>query len=118
MIGVVIWSDHHDRKAVFWCEDQGDLAFYEAAEGEEAGFDAGDMVQFEVTIDARFRRAHNPTLLLGKACATLPAALRGSHSVTAKQDGDGSAKIIAFGDGEMRRAAAQRRPLALSKRKA
>ena len=27
MLGVVLWSDVSDRKAVIWCEDQGDLAY-------------------------------------------------------------------------------------------
>lgn len=27
MIGVIIWSDPIERKAIVWCEDQGDLAF-------------------------------------------------------------------------------------------
>ena len=30
MIGVIIWSDPVERKAVVWCEDQGGFGFFEA----------------------------------------------------------------------------------------
>ena len=32
MYGVVLWADASDTKAVIWCEDQGNLAYYTAAE--------------------------------------------------------------------------------------
>lgn len=32
MLGVVLWADIDDRKAVIWCEDHGNLAYYTAAE--------------------------------------------------------------------------------------
>lgn len=119
MIGVVIWSDHSDRKAVFWCEDQGDLAFYECGAGEEAAFanfDAGDMVQFDVANEKRLRRARNPKLVCGNACAHLPASLRESKVERREK---GSAQIIAFSTVEARRAtASQRREARASQRKA
>ncbi len=95
MIGVVLWSDQTDRKAVFWCEDQGDLAYYESPSLKEDGysfFDAGDMVQFEVSTDRRIRRAHNPTLVQEHACVGLPERLRQD----AGADGATSGKIVPF----------------------
>lgn len=65
MFGVVLWSDADDRKAVIWCEDHGDLAFYKVSEAERNGvsLDAGDLVQFDMTTDRDLRLAHNPVLV-------------------------------------------------------
>ena len=96
MIGVVLWSDPVEGKAVFWCEDQGDLAYYEAPSsfGPDNGiFDAGDMVQFTVSLQSRQRLAHDPKLVLEKACADLPDTLRNS---AAGQPSGRSAEIVLF----------------------
>ncbi|MGC3937037.1 hypothetical protein ACOTTU_04465 [Roseobacter sp. EG26] len=97
MIGVVLWSDASDRKAVIWCEDQGDLAFLNSA-GETlhsgAFFDAGDVVQFDMEVRASMRRAHNPRLVLERAGAELPdALLRGASEESAHPQ---TAQIIQF----------------------
>jgi hypothetical protein len=66
MIGIVLWSDPSDCKAVFWCEDHGDLAYFSAEFDETGGcndFSVGDMVQFDVLCDAEFRRAVNPNVI-------------------------------------------------------
>ena len=49
-----------DRKAVFWCEDQGDLAFYQGSNPVDetvAFLSAGDMVKFETLQTRRMRKA-------------------------------------------------------------
>ncbi|WP_299674824.1 hypothetical protein [uncultured Roseobacter sp.] len=97
MIGVVLWSDASDRKAVIWCEDQGDLAFLNSADEllqSDAFFDAGDVVQFDMEVQASMRRAHNPRLVLEQAGAGLPDALRQSVSDVATSAC--TAKIIPF----------------------
>lgn len=97
MIGVVLWSDASDRKAVIWCEDQGDLAFLNSADDvfqSDAFFDAGDVVQFDMEVQASMRRAHNPRLVLEQASAGLPDALRRSASGDAQPRV--TAKIIPF----------------------
>ncbi|MDW3221678.1 MAG: hypothetical protein R8G34_02130 [Paracoccaceae bacterium] len=79
MIGVVLWSDISDRKAVIWCEDQGDLAFLNSQNefpDYEAFFDAGDVVQFDMEVKETMRHAHNPRLVVERAGAALPEALR------------------------------------------
>lgn len=81
MFGVVLWSDTADRKAVFWCEDQGDLAFFDATKDRSAPdvrgfFDAGDMVQFDVHVERKTRKASNPRLIERNACTDLPDVLR------------------------------------------
>ncbi|MEX3315646.1 hypothetical protein [Sulfitobacter sp. PS-8MA] len=106
MIGVVLWSDNDAGKAVFWCEDQGDLAYYETTtlKGQNVClFDTGDMVQFDISVHRRLRIADNPRLLQEKAGAALPDALRqqaGRHRrgmATAPRDAaPSSAEIIQF----------------------
>ena len=79
MIGVVLWSDPEGKSAVFWCEDQGDLAYFERQDAGYVGgslFVAGDMVQFDVTYDGKMRRAVDPHLLQEKVCQSLPSRLR------------------------------------------
>lgn len=105
MIGVVLWSDASDRKAVIWCEDQGDLAFLNSADDVfRSGdfFDAGDVVQFDMEVQASMRRAHNPRLVLEQAGVGLPDALR--QSVPPETGMRETAQIIPF---EPREAAMQ-----------
>ncbi len=64
MFGVVLWSDEQDQKAVIWCEDHGDLAFYRNdSDTCEIEMDAGDWVQFDMKMDKNQRKAHNPRLV-------------------------------------------------------
>ena len=66
MYGVVLWSDKDDSRAVIWCEDHGDLAYYNGC-GESAfdGFslDAGDLITFTVNEGRDMRLATNPRLI-------------------------------------------------------
>ncbi|MFK7875433.1 MAG: hypothetical protein AB8B71_06585 [Paracoccaceae bacterium] len=68
MFGVILWSDPEVRKAVIWCEDHGDLAYYEATENaanrDELFFDAGDYVEFDITEEKDLRRASNAQTIL------------------------------------------------------
>lgn len=65
MYGVVLWSDRDEKKAVIWCEDHGDLAFYrqDRAADPQMSLDAGDWVQFDLSTDRNMRFAHNPRLV-------------------------------------------------------
>ena len=63
MYGVVVWSDLRKGKAVIWCEDHGDLAFYRGSETTPGRFDAGDLVKFDVRTDRNFRVACNAELV-------------------------------------------------------
>ena len=77
MIGVVLWSDAAQRKAVIWCEDHGDLAFYrEASDSTGMELDPGDLVQFDLTTERHLRFAHNPKLVSEGEHAPLPEELR------------------------------------------
>lgn len=66
MIGVVLWADQIDHKAVIWCEDHGNLAFLKAQEMQNmdvSGLDAGDVIQFELQDESPTRLATNPKRL-------------------------------------------------------
>lgn len=63
MLGVVLWKDISDNKAVIWCEDQGDLAYFNGASDapfEMVDLDAGDLVHFELQQEKHLRYAKNP----------------------------------------------------------
>lgn len=71
MIGLVLWSDQADRKAVFWCDDHGDLAYFDASldpADEVVNLSAGDMVRFEMTLKDSIRQAHRPVVVTHKVC--------------------------------------------------
>lgn len=109
MIGIVLWSDPSESKAVFWCEDQGDLAYYEGGDADDApSLHAGDMVQFEVSAKDSTRLAHAPRLLQEQAHPDLPGQLRG----TAEHVSDvvpRTAQIIPFACVETRESEKSRR---------
>ena len=79
MIGLVLWSDAKDCKAVLWCDDHGDLAYFDAAlDGvqPECSLHAGDMVEFDLSLDDNIRRAHRPVVLSSSAVSGLQDRVR------------------------------------------
>ena len=109
MFGVVLWSDTDERKAVIWCEDHGDLAFYKQNEQEpKLPLDAGDWVQFDLTMERHLRYAHNPRLVAEGAYTDLADVLGTERERAPVQPGaheteTGSAKIIPFQAAQTRR---------------
>jgi hypothetical protein len=96
MFGVVLWSDRREKKAVIWCEDHGDLAFYRQA--EETGpvpLDAGDWVQFDMTTDSNLRFAHNPRLVAEGVYAGLAEVL-GRRSAGTDAGRQRTADVVPF----------------------
>ena len=70
MFGLVLWSDPKRRKALIWCEDQSDLAYFDGADdGEEqtqadgwdtsAVLNVGDALLFDICQNGQMRRATN-----------------------------------------------------------
>jgi len=122
MFGVVLWSDEQEQKAVIWCEDHGDLAFYSnKVDGFRLTLDAGDWVQFDMTMERHQRFAHNPRLVcegvypdLADALCAVPAP----HSVPGPSkertgtalSGRGSAQIIPFQSAQTTRRKTSDRP--------
>ena len=100
MFGVVLWSDSNERKAVIWCEDHGDLAFYKQPENEDIlALDAGDWVQFDLTLERQMRYAHNPRLVSEGSHTGIASALGDSGLVAPVKESHpsrGSAEVIPF----------------------
>ncbi|WP_439122195.1 hypothetical protein [Marivita sp.] len=79
MFGVVLWSDAAAQKAVIWCEDQGELAYYTPGDGsihDAPALDAGDLIQFDVVVQENVRKARNPQVLMPSHSPDLPEKLR------------------------------------------
>lgn len=93
MLGVVLWSDADDAKAVIWCEDHGQLAYYtpRASSVHDGGLadplDAGDLIQFEISVEDQLRFVHNPQVLSEMAFPGLADRL--FDTVTESGDGRG-----------------------------
>ncbi|WIY25083.1 hypothetical protein [Parasedimentitalea psychrophila] len=76
MNGVVLWSDAGQKRAVIWCEDQGDLAFYAQKTAlEVVDLHEGDLVCFDLTLQQNKRKAENPQVLAEMACLGLAQSL-------------------------------------------
>lgn len=105
MFGVVLWSDTTDRKAVIWCEDHGDLAFYRQTEKAQGiSLDVGDWVQFDLVTERNQRMACNPRLVDQGASPGLPDLLRRADiSKPRETSGHGKttgAKVVPFAQRE------------------
>lgn len=75
MIGVVVWSDPEQTKAIIWCEDHGDLAYIGDHSNRTAalplGLDEGDLIQFDLAENHSMRLAHNPRRIARQYCSDL-----------------------------------------------
>lgn len=118
MIGIVLWSDETLNKAVIWCDDQGDLAFFTNKSG--TGFqklNPGDWVEFDLTLSGNFRIAENLSVLLEQGSPDLAdrlsAAAGCDDAPAAAGQGGGSVVPFPLQAAEKRRASA---PLQASRR--
>ncbi|WP_353397396.1 hypothetical protein [Pseudophaeobacter arcticus] len=72
MIGIVLWSDATAGKAIIWCEDQGDLAFYtHVGTFDNFAIRSGDWVSFELTLENDLRVALDIQVLQEPGCPGL-----------------------------------------------
>jgi hypothetical protein len=101
MFGVVLWSDASAGKAVIWCEDQGELAYYTPTEDslhEGPELDAGDLIQFDLSVQQNIRKARNPQLVVQSHSPTLPDKLlegqRGSANSMSPATTERSSKVV------------------------
>lgn len=79
MFGVVLWADENDSKAVIWCEDQGDLAYYSQHDGDHhdhVALDAGDLIQFDLCEERNCRMARHLCRVETCHAPSLPGDLR------------------------------------------
>ncbi len=108
MFGVVLWSDAAARKAVIWCEDQGELAFYTPGEGsihDAPVLDAGDLISFDMIVQQNVRKVSNPQILMASHSPDLPQKLRDGMPDTAKdpvplktRSPEKSEKVVSFSE--------------------
>jgi hypothetical protein len=101
MYGVVLWSDHGQDRAVIWCEDHGDLAYYDgerALSDANAAFEPGDLVRFDVSEGRRMRIASNPQIVASDQYPNLAGDLRregeGPTEPIPKNPAQGQSKVI------------------------
>lgn len=99
MIGIVLWSDVNAGKAIIWCEDQGDLAYYcKANDRIQTTVSKGDWVQFDLAEEGSLRLAGNARVLEGKAYPELSEMLIDAGSVA---KGSEDAAIRSAGGGNV-----------------
>jgi hypothetical protein len=102
MIGVVLWADACDHKAVIWCEDHGNLAYYSAPEQtahEGESLDAGDLIAFDMREERDCRMARNPRRVnagYAPALAQNLAAVRRSAVARARPEHAAGDNVVAF----------------------
>ena len=99
MIGVILWRDVDDGKAVIWCEDQGDLAYLDRLEDildPVTSLAVGDVVRFDMSIERNMRLALNVTRLLDNWGATLGDALRKVPKDPETLDANTGPQILTF----------------------
>jgi len=86
MLGVVLWSDRPGVRAVIWCEDHGQLAYFDRRSDPPGGardVRAGDLVQFKVVRSGALRKAKRLSVLPGARFDDVPAALKSSWTGSA-----------------------------------
>lgn len=105
MYGVVLWSDPRQNRAVIWCEDHGDLAYYEGGMPEVRPgpeLDPGDLVRFDVSEGKRMRIVSNPQVVASDQYPSLAGDLRregarlttGLPQAPAQTRAEGHSKIV------------------------
>lgn len=78
MIGIVLWRDVTAGKAIIWCEDQGDLAFYSHPSSIDTFvICVGDWVFFDLRLKEDVRLADNIRVLQEPGCPELVQDLVG-----------------------------------------
>ncbi|MEM9968516.1 MAG: hypothetical protein AAF755_10480 [Pseudomonadota bacterium] len=89
MIGVVLWSDPQTAKAVFWCEDQGDFAYYSGSDmvfGDKMRLVAGDLVEFQIDVKDNLRTAVCAKLVAHQRYRGVQERLRASAAGGVEKD--------------------------------
>jgi hypothetical protein len=79
MHGVIIWSDKAQGRAVIWCEDHGDLAFFggDTQSADKTNrLEPGDLVYFDLQVENALRLALNLRLVAADEFPTLMRDLK------------------------------------------
>ncbi len=67
MLGIVLWHDPVGPRAVFWCEREGELAFWSGNAGNRSTFSPGDVVEFDMVREGNLLRAMSPEMVTSSA---------------------------------------------------
>ncbi len=79
MYGAVLWTDQGSDRALIWCEDQGNLAFFDGYEnGFPPSFEAGDLVKFKVMDGRGMRLAFDVEVVATEEYPYLADGLKGT----------------------------------------
>jgi hypothetical protein len=89
MLGVILWSNDDHSRAVIWCEDNRDLAFYEADECDPArhAFRTGDLVRFDLACSEATRIVEHPELVSESEFPELASALKAASMELRRETG-------------------------------
>ncbi len=92
MLGVVIWTDAAECKAIIWCEDHGELAYLgqHTHSGGLVTFDQGDLIQFDLAEHRSMRLAQNPRKIAHHYCSDLGDVLEKAQTVKTQIEEDRS----------------------------
>ncbi|MCM2562388.1 hypothetical protein M8756_09525 [Lutimaribacter sp. EGI FJ00015] len=104
MYGVVLWCSADSRKAVIWCEDHGDLAFYEDVAAQTA-LDPGDLVKFRSEQTRRRRLARDLELIEQDRFRNLPDDLKAAGRVHPASNTPENGKVVRLCNGRDARGA-------------
>lgn len=109
MFGVVLWSNPQQSKAVVWCEDHGDLAFFDSSRvnGETPNggsssdmaplgiaMKAGDLLRFDLIVRGQQRLVVRPKMIVAGQDEDLPR--RVLEVARTFQNGPAKGKVLPF----------------------
>ena len=83
MYGAVLWADRCTNRALIWCEDHGDLAFFEGeptSMSDASEFEEGDFVAFKIRDGRGMRLAFEVKVVTSDEYPRLARDLRGAAS--------------------------------------
>lgn len=83
MYGAVLWSDPSSERALIWCEDHADLAFFAAECCSTPRLEAGDLVTFTLTTEKSMRVAQDVEVV---ATEEYPFLAHGLQLAKTRQD--------------------------------
>lgn len=102
MYGVVIWANADQHKAIIWCEDQGDLAYYTkdcASALDGMSLDPGDLIHFDMRLERSLRMVDNPQRVESASHVGLASSLTETSTQPAQTQttrNTASENIVAF----------------------
>lgn len=76
MYGAVLWCDTKSERALIWCEDHADLAFFDSECRSSSALEPGDLVRFELVETDTLRVAIDLEIVAADEYPTLATELQ------------------------------------------